>query len=175
MPEPRLVGRLTVPFVAAALATGVAWAAGLDPGHVALVGIAVLFAGGANRALGAAGRDEWPGPPEETSGTGCHLVQLQARLLVECEDDADRFERSLAGRLRELVVARLHAGGHRTAGPGVADLLGPPLFDPLRPGHAPRRPLPYLGHLLDRLDELDRHSRTGHSGPTVDPSAGGSR
>ncbi|MFP5347991.1 MAG: hypothetical protein ACLGIA_13315, partial [Actinomycetes bacterium] len=152
---------------------GLAWAAGLDPGHVALVGVAVLLAGGANRVLGAAGRDDWPEPPEETSGTGCHLVQLQARLLLECEDDGERFQRSLAARLRELVVARLHGAGYSTSGGAVADLLGPSLFDPLRPGSSPRHPLPYLGHLLDRLDELDQQGRK--RGPPTQPSRGGSR
>lgn len=152
-----VVGRLVVPVVCALLAGALAWAAGLDAGHAVLVGLAVLLTAGAGRALGAgqSGAPGWPEPPEDTSGTGCHLVPLQARLVHEAEGDRERFERTLAARLRRLTAGRLHAAGYDPADPGVRALLGAQVFDPLRPGHAPRHPAALVARLLDRLDDLD--------------------
>jgi hypothetical protein len=162
--EPRLAGRLIVPVLVSLLAAALAWAVGLDGGHLVLVAVAVLLTGGASRALAGGAPPDWPEVPDETSGTGCHLVQLQARIISDSEADADRFERSLAARLRLLTAARLHAAGYRTAGPAVREMLGPALFDPLRPGSAPRRPVAYLGRLLDRLDEIDPPDRRDFRG-----------
>lgn len=156
----RVAGRLVVPAVAAALAGGLAWAAGLDAGHVVLVVVAVVLAGGVVRVLGPTSARSWPDPPEDTSGTGCHLVNLQARVLHECETDPDRFERVLAPRLRRLATARLHAGGRVSSGTvssgrTVHDALGRRLYDGLRPGSVPRRRTVFVSQLLDRLDEVD--------------------
>lgn len=153
MSEPRLLGQLVIPVVGAALAAALAWAAGVDLPHVALLALVVVLVGAAPRMLTRSAPSDWPEPGEDVSGTGCHLVQLQARVVHECEGDRDRFERSLAPRLRVLSAGRLHAAGHDPA--RARELLGPALFDPLRPGHAPRRAGAYVGHLLDRLDELD--------------------
>jgi hypothetical protein len=155
MSEPGVVGRLVIPVLGALLATGLAWVVGLDAGHVVLLGLAVLLIAGAVRILGRAATTDWAGPVDESSGTGCHLVPLQARILTECEGDPERFERLLAPRLRRLAAGRLHAAGYGLGDPVVRDLLSPQVFDRLRPGHAPRRGTAYVARLLDRLDDLD--------------------
>jgi len=153
--EPGLLGRLVIPVLGALLATGLGWVVGLDPGHVVLLGLAVLLITGAGRVLGRPATADWAGEEDDTSGTGCHLVPLQARILDECEGDPERFERLLAPRLRRLAAGRLHAAGYELGDPVVRDLLGAQVFDSLRPGHAPRRAGAYVARLLDRLDDLD--------------------
>ncbi|GAB2691298.1 hypothetical protein [Thalassiella azotivora] len=152
---PGVLGRVTVPALAAALAGALAWVAGADVGHAVLVAVAVLLVVATARALGGGSQGTWPPAPEDTSGTGCHLVQLQARALTECERDGDRFERVVAPRLRVLATGRLRAAGHDPASPATRDLLGADLYDALRPGRAPRRPGQVVQRLLDRLDEID--------------------
>ena len=159
-----VAGRLVVPTVGALLAGGLAWAAGLDIGHAVLVGLAVVLAAGTTRALGGpSAAPQWPSPPDDTSGTGCHLVPVQARALHEAEGDPERFDRTLAPRLRRLAAGRLYAAGHDPAGSGARSLLGRHVFDQLRPGHGTRRPEALITRLLDRLDELDPPPREDHS------------
>lgn len=153
--DDRVASRLVVPVVAAALAGGLAWAAGLDAGHVLLVVIAVLLVGGVVRVLGPTSALSWADPPEDASGTGCHLVALQARVLHEAEADRERYERLLAPRLRRLATARLHAAGRPASARTVHDELGRKLFEALRPGRVPRRRAAVVAQLLDRLDQLD--------------------
>lgn len=155
MTEPGLLGRLVIPVLGALLAAGLAWVVGLDTGHVVLLGIAVLLIAGAVRVLGRPAASEWAGQVDDSSGTGCHVVALQARILQECESDPDRFERLLAPRLRRLAAGRLHAAGYALGDPVMRELLGPQVFDGLRPGQAPRRGTAYVSRLLDRLDDLD--------------------
>lgn len=169
MGERSVVGPLVVPGVGALLAAGLGWAVGLDAGHIVLLALTVLLVGGAARTLGSPAEPAWDQDADDSSGTGCHLVPLQARMVHECEGDRERFERLLAPRLRRLAAGRLHAAGYGLADAGVRELLGPALFDPLRPGRAPRRAAAYVTRLLDRLDELDPpHAvRPGPTGPTT--------
>jgi hypothetical protein len=167
MNEPGVVGRLVIPVLGALFATGLAWVVGLDAGHVVLLGLGVLLIAGGVRILGRTATSDWGAPVDESSGTGCHLVPLQARILHECEGDPERFERLLAPRLRRLAAGRLHAAGYSLGDPVVRELLGPQVFDRLRPGEAPRRGTAYVTRLLDRLDDLDPPSTPTTTTPTT--------
>jgi hypothetical protein len=171
MSEPGVVGRLVIPVLGALMAAGLAWVVGVDAGHVVLLGLAVLLIAGAVRVVGRAVTSDWVGQVDESSGTGCHLVPLQARLLHECEGDPERFERLLAPRLRRLAAGRLHAAGYALGDPGVRELLGPQVFDRLRPGQAPKRGTAYVARLLDRLDDLDPPT-TATTEPATEPTTG---
>src|SRR4029078_9996881 len=99
-------------------------------------GRAGLRIAGAARVVGRAVTSDWVGQVDESSGTGCHLVPLQARLLHECEGDPERFESLLAPPLRRLAARPRHATGYALGDPVVRELLGPQVFDSLRPGQA---------------------------------------
>jgi hypothetical protein len=148
------VGGLLRAAAAGAGAAALAWAVGVDLGHVAALGTVAAAVTAVVVLVPLGVPPFWPEDEPPTSGTGWHQVALLAGVLGQTDRDADRVE-STRRRVRALAESRLARAGVPWTDPRARDLLGTELFDVLDGLRPPPRATRLVAAVLDRLDALE--------------------
>lgn len=136
-----------------ALAAVLAWAAGVEPAHVAALGIATGAVAGALTLVPSHRAREWPEEQAPRFRQGWHQVALLASLLRQSDVDPDRP--AVLHRLRALSVRRLARANVPWADPRARDLLTGELYDVLDGRLPPPRATRLAAAVLARLDAID--------------------
>jgi hypothetical protein len=146
--------RLVLAALAAAGAAALAWAVGVDGGHVATLGLAAGVLVGVVGLLPLPGPLDWPEDEPPSSGAGWHQVALLAGVLGQTDRDPDRVGATRA-RLRTLAAQRLSRAGIAWDDPRAVAVLGRELHDVLD-DRRPAQPATALTRaVLDALDTLE--------------------
>ena len=138
----------------AALVAGLAWAIGVDAGHVAALGLVAAAVCAVLTLVPLPVPVPWPEGEPSTSGTGWHQVALLAGDLTRTDRDPERIGPTRS-RLRSLAAARLERAGVGWTDPRARDLLGPELYDVLDGRRDPPPATRLVTRTLDALDALE--------------------
>jgi hypothetical protein len=140
--------------LAAAGAAALAWAVGVDGGHVATLGLAAGVLVGVVALLPLPAPLEWPEDEPPSSGAGWHQVALLAGVLGQTDRDPDRIGTTRA-RLRALAAQRLSRAGVAWSDPRAVAVLGPELHAVLDAALPPPPATALTRAVLDALDTLE--------------------
>lgn len=154
-------GRIVRAAAVGAVTAGLAWAIGVDAGHVVAFGLLAAAVAAAVGLLPLPAPLAWPEEEPATSGAGWHQVALLAGYLGQVDRDPDRAA-TVVRRLRALAASRLARAGVAWHSADARRLLGPELHDVLDGRRPPGQGTALVARTLDRLDAIDERDTHDH-------------